>query len=179
LFIALCKGECDVVNCLLSSGADINLCDIKGQSPLFIASCKGECDVVKCLLSSGADIIPELSKHLTTSHSPLHDDINNGDCPFMSHKLISAPELSKLLKTSHSPLHDAINNGDCPCLSHYLDVTVTALDMLELIFKYVNPKCINMNLMPCFTSSFFKLLRKNTPLTVASETGNLCIVNKQ
>jgi spore coat polysaccharide biosynthesis protein SpsF (cytidylyltransferase family) len=50
----------------------------------------------------------------------LHDDINNGDCPFMSHKLISAPELSKLLKTSHSPLHDAINNGDCPCLSHKL-----------------------------------------------------------
>jgi ankyrin repeat protein len=49
-------GHCDVVKCLLSSGADINLCDEVGHSPLFIASCKGECDVVKCLLKSGADI---------------------------------------------------------------------------------------------------------------------------
>jgi hypothetical protein len=38
---------------------------------------------------------PALSKHLTTSHSPLHDAINNGDCPCLSHKLISVPELSK------------------------------------------------------------------------------------
>jgi ankyrin repeat protein len=56
LFIASCKGECDVVKCLLSSGADINLRDQLGRSPLFEASCKRECDVVKCLLSSGADI---------------------------------------------------------------------------------------------------------------------------
>jgi ankyrin repeat protein len=49
-------GECDVVKCLLSSGADINVCDENGQSPLSIASKEGECDVVKCLLSSGAEI---------------------------------------------------------------------------------------------------------------------------
>jgi ankyrin repeat protein len=49
-------GHCDVVKCLLSSGADINLCDKQGKSPLFIASKEGKCDVVKCLLSSGAYI---------------------------------------------------------------------------------------------------------------------------
>jgi ankyrin repeat protein len=49
-------GRCDVVKCLLSSDADINLCDDRGLSPLFIASKYGRCDVVKCLLSSGADI---------------------------------------------------------------------------------------------------------------------------
>jgi hypothetical protein len=32
---------------------------------------------------------PELSKHLTTSQCPDFDATNNGDCPFMSHKLIS------------------------------------------------------------------------------------------
>jgi ankyrin repeat protein len=41
---------------LLTSGAEINLCDKQGQSPLFGASLYGRCDVVKCLLSSGADI---------------------------------------------------------------------------------------------------------------------------
>jgi ankyrin repeat protein len=50
------SGHCDVVECLLSSGADINLCSNLEQSPLFIASLKGHCDVVKSLLSSGANI---------------------------------------------------------------------------------------------------------------------------
>ena len=48
-------GEWDV-ECLLSSSANINLCDEDGQSPLYIASQEGKCDVVKCLLSSGANI---------------------------------------------------------------------------------------------------------------------------
>jgi ankyrin repeat protein len=46
----------NIVKCLLSSGADINLCEILEKSPLYVASEKGHCDVVKCLLSSGADI---------------------------------------------------------------------------------------------------------------------------
>jgi ankyrin repeat protein len=95
---------------LLSSGADINLCDEAGQSPLFVATKHGHCDLLKCLLSSGADInlrdeggrsplivaskrVPELSKHLTTSQCPSSDATNNGDCPPSSRKLISAPEL--------------------------------------------------------------------------------------
>jgi ankyrin repeat protein len=101
LIAASCKGEYDVVKCLLSSGADINLCDEDGCSPLSVASWKGEYDT-------------ELSKHLTTSHSPIIDALNNGDCPSLSHKLISAPELSKCLTTSDSPLDDAANNGECP-----------------------------------------------------------------
>jgi ankyrin repeat protein len=52
LFVASWKGECDVVERLLSSGAKINLCDKAGQSPLFVASWKGECDVVECLLTN-------------------------------------------------------------------------------------------------------------------------------
>jgi ankyrin repeat protein len=56
LFIASYRGECEVVKCLLSSGADINLHDEDGCSPLGMASLTGKCDVVKCLISSGADI---------------------------------------------------------------------------------------------------------------------------
>ena len=40
---------------LLSSGADINLRDKFGQSPLSIAIRKRECVVVECLLNAGAD----------------------------------------------------------------------------------------------------------------------------
>ena len=54
MFVASDEGHCDVVKCLLSSGAYIKLCDGIGQSPLFLASEEGHCDVVKCLLSSDA-----------------------------------------------------------------------------------------------------------------------------
>jgi ankyrin repeat protein len=91
LFVASVSGHCDVVERLLSSGAEINLCDKAGQSPLFVASWKGECDVVECL---------------TTSQCPSTDASNNGDCPRLVHKLISAPELSKHSTTSHSPYED-------------------------------------------------------------------------
>jgi ankyrin repeat protein len=50
------------------------------------------------------------------------------------------------------------------------------LDMVELILKYVDPKCIDMDLMSCGTISYNDSHRWNTPLTVASETGNLCVV---
>jgi ankyrin repeat protein len=46
LSIASMIGNCAVVNCLLSSDANINVCDKQGQSPLFIASMSGKCDVV-------------------------------------------------------------------------------------------------------------------------------------
>jgi ankyrin repeat protein len=85
------EGHCDVVKCLLSSGADINLRDDDGQLPLFVASKEGHFDVVKCNQISA----PKLRKHLTTSQCPFADATNNGDCPFPSHKLTSASELSK------------------------------------------------------------------------------------
>jgi ankyrin repeat protein len=47
---SMCE-HCDVVKCLLSSGADVYLCDRNKQSPLFVASMSGHCDVVKCLRS--------------------------------------------------------------------------------------------------------------------------------
>jgi ankyrin repeat protein len=120
LLKASVKGHCDVVECLLSSGGEINLRNENGHSPLIAASCKGEYDVVKCLLSSGADInlCEELSKHSTTSQCPFTDAFNNGDCPRLSHKLISAPELSKHLTISNSPFHDATDNGEHPSSSH-------------------------------------------------------------
>jgi hypothetical protein len=58
--------------------------------------------------------------HSTTSQCSYIDAINNGDCPRLSYKLISAPEISKHLTTSHCPLRDAANNIECPSSSHKL-----------------------------------------------------------
>jgi ankyrin repeat protein len=56
LLIASQRGHYDVVKCLLRNGADINLRDEGGLSPLFEASYHGHFDVVKWLLSTSADI---------------------------------------------------------------------------------------------------------------------------
>jgi ankyrin repeat protein len=46
LFVASQRGHCDVVICLFSFGADINVCDNFGHSPLLVASQRGCSDVV-------------------------------------------------------------------------------------------------------------------------------------
>jgi ankyrin repeat protein len=133
LFVASQQGHCDVVKCLLSSGADINVCDKDGQSPLFIASHQGHCDVVKCLLSSGAVInlsssrtlisAPELSKRLTTSQRPSSDAANNGDCTRSLHKyghcdvvkclLSNGANINLCSERGQSPLFVASQQGHC------------------------------------------------------------------
>jgi ankyrin repeat protein len=54
LFAASMSGHCDVVKCLLSSGADINFCDKRGQSPSNVASYYGYHDIVRLLTAHGA-----------------------------------------------------------------------------------------------------------------------------
>jgi ankyrin repeat protein len=81
LFIASQLGHCDVVKCLLSSGADINLRNKGGT--------------VICA--------PNLRKHLTTSQCPWYEAANIGDRSPLSRKLISAWEVSKHLTTSQCP----------------------------------------------------------------------------
>jgi ankyrin repeat protein len=50
------------------------------------------------------------------------------------------------------------------------------LDMVELILEYIDPKCINMDVMFCSRSSLIDFNGNHTPLMVACETGNLGIV---
>jgi ankyrin repeat protein len=48
------SGHCDVVKGLLSSGADLNLHDVDGQSPLIAALSSGYYDIVRLLTAHGA-----------------------------------------------------------------------------------------------------------------------------
>jgi hypothetical protein len=110
-------------------------------------------------------------KHLTISQCPSCDATTNGDCPNISLKLTSAPELCKHLTISQCPCLDAKINGDCPNLSHKLGFS-NNLDMVELILKYIDPKCIDME----YTYYGKSFCTRYTPLTLPSELGNLGIV---
>lgn len=57
LFFLACGTENEsIVKHLVSNGADVNLCDFAGVSPLYIACLKGHDNIVQILLSNGANI---------------------------------------------------------------------------------------------------------------------------
>jgi ankyrin repeat protein len=49
-----CHGYCDIVKCLLTSGADINFRDKGGQTPFYVAASGGYYDIVILLTAHGA-----------------------------------------------------------------------------------------------------------------------------
>ena len=65
----------DIVKCLLSSGADINLRNENGRSPLFLASKSGCYDIVILLTEHGA-LREEnvISQHKTFSNGAKYDE---------------------------------------------------------------------------------------------------------
>lgn len=56
LWIASCNKHIDIVSDLLNRGADPNICNLKGDSPLIACIQKGACVIVELLLEYGADI---------------------------------------------------------------------------------------------------------------------------
>jgi ankyrin repeat protein len=124
-------------------------------------------------------------------HRQLHLLFDKG-CDVESDSVFNVRVISWIINYGHTHLlQEIVNHVECNNYSISLifgsDVIENTrllllgcysntLDMVELILKYVDPKCINMNLMSCSTSSDNDSHRWNTPLTVASETGNLCVV---
>ncbi|MEL4895235.1 ankyrin repeat domain-containing protein [Crocosphaera sp. Alani8] len=50
------KGNIGIVELLIAKGANLNVCDDRGYTPLHIASKEGYMDIVKLLINNGADI---------------------------------------------------------------------------------------------------------------------------
>ena len=65
-----------VTEYLLENGANLNLADKFGVTPLIATTRKGQMDVVAVLLQHGADVSPVIS--LDTSQSALQEAIERG-----------------------------------------------------------------------------------------------------
>jgi hypothetical protein len=81
---------------------------------------------------------PELSKHLTTLHSPLHDAINNGECPTSSRKLISAPE-----QLGRSPLFAGSCKGECDVVKCLLS-SGADINLRDEVGRYLHQNLVNI-----------------------------------
>lgn len=74
LILASTKGDVEKVTALLKSGADINVTDQRGWTPLLWAVSRGQMDVVKLLLDKGADVNSKGERGWT----PLMEAANRG-----------------------------------------------------------------------------------------------------
>ena len=62
----------ETINYLIQIGADVNVKDTDGSTPLHKAVSNNQIEVVKCLIESGANV----NEKGKTEYTPLHDAIN-------------------------------------------------------------------------------------------------------
>jgi uncharacterized protein len=72
-------GSKQVVEMLIAAGADVNLADENGDSPLSLACQQGNLDLAKLLLAKGADV----QKARWNGETPLLSAVNSGSLPLV------------------------------------------------------------------------------------------------
>ncbi|XP_055998791.1 ankyrin-1-like [Ostrea edulis] len=95
------------IQCLLTNGADINLCNNDGLSPLFIACHNGHDSTVKLLLNNGANI----NLCMKNGVSPLYIACQNGHDRTVQLLLNNGADINLCMKNEASPLYIACQNG--------------------------------------------------------------------
>ena len=167
-----------VVKYLLSSGADINLRDDDGQSPLFVASKYGLCDVVKYLLISGADI----NLCDDDGESPLFVASQKGEYDVVKCLLSSGAEINLRNKRGQSPLFVASKYGLCDVVKYLFssDADINLRDNRGQSALFVASEEGQCDVVKCLLSSDADINLNNedgqSPLFVASSFGYYNIV---
>ena len=103
LQMAATQGYADVVALLLKRGANVNITDNTGDTPLIAAFLYGKKDVVKLLVANGADV-----RHAGQyGQTPLHWAASNGDLDSAKLLLDRGANINAMNADSETPLDDA------------------------------------------------------------------------
>ena len=117
-------GKTDLVKKKIQSGADVNIKDDYGSTPLFLASEKGYTEIVKLLLEYGADV------NVKDNHgeTPLYLASKNGHAEIVKLLLAHGADVNVRTKHGNTPLYWASSNGHTEVvkvlLTHGADVNV-------------------------------------------------------
>jgi hypothetical protein len=110
-------GQLDMVELLLSSGADVNGAGPDSATPIYEAAEAGHLQVVRRLLSAGA----EANKGSQTGGPPLFGAIRGGHGDVVGQLLASGADVNAKAPNSSTPLLEAAVRGDASIVTALLD----------------------------------------------------------
>ncbi len=129
LFGAVILGNTDIVNSLISHGAEINLRNFKGSTALMSAIWGGHADIVNMLIDNGADLLARndegttpllaaaisgsvsLVERLLKSGAEIDERNNDGATALIVTSLSGHADIVKLLIDSKADINAADNDG--------------------------------------------------------------------
>jgi len=100
------KNRKDIVEFLISSGADVNAKENDGDTPLIEAS-EGYLELVKILVAKGAD----LNSRDDDGNTPLHEAASQGHTDVAEYLISKGAEINARNEKGETPLYKAADNG--------------------------------------------------------------------
>ncbi|WP_319803449.1 ankyrin repeat domain-containing protein [Wolbachia endosymbiont (group B) of Aporia crataegi] len=121
LHYAAKNNNSDLVDLLLTKGADINAKDNSGNTPLHLATLNGKLQVVKKLLEKGADINAKDNSGNTPLHLATFMATLNGELQVLEKLLDMGADINAKNNRGSTPLHIAAEHGHLEVVEKLLD----------------------------------------------------------
>ncbi|KAJ1529125.1 hypothetical protein HK096_009136, partial [Nowakowskiella sp. JEL0078] len=103
----------DLIQFAIDHGANVNIADINGDTPIHVASAAGDLGYVNSLLSANASVTQRNCGGCT----PLHCAATSGSAEIVVQLLKNGADANALDHRNESPLHYAVRSGRLECVS--------------------------------------------------------------
>lgn len=127
LLIATEEQRNDMVVLLLKLGAQVDLADEQGATPLTSAACTGAVETMKILLEKGAQIESRFGDGLST---PLHCAAHNGNLDCVKLLIDNGADIMAKTGKGRTALDEARKTGAADCVK-YLEQEMTRLHFAD------------------------------------------------
>ena len=174
LALASKKGHAKSVKLLLlQKGANPNISDFEGQTPLYIACQNGHTDIVKAFFDAGAD----LNKPISTGVTPLFIACHDGRTDVVKALIDAKADLNKPISTGATPLYIACQNGHTDIVKALIDAGAD-ISILQprLFYEFFSPSARNLkfNITTTTPPQIKNLIQEiTTPKAIAIRDQNL------
>ena len=112
----VCKsGDLNQVKSMIVNGADVNMTDHRGETPLYRASWNGHLEIVKVLIASGA----LLDKADNNGETPLWTAIHNGELEIVKVLIANKANFFYMNNEGKTPLDVASTNAIRQCIMNH------------------------------------------------------------
>ncbi|CAH8556681.1 unnamed protein product [Schistosoma turkestanicum] len=117
IYLAACRGHCEVVNYLLCHSADIHITNKENKSPLYISAYFGYLEITNALLRHGAQV-DQMDSHRKT---PLYVATYHGRLEIVDLLLTAGANVNAADKNGKTPLYVAVLHGHLTLARKLLD----------------------------------------------------------